>query len=71
MYEIFILNAWIIGFRNYNDDTSIVLRYRVTLSLRILNVSRGDFGNYTCEAQNKYGRSERTMILSGMRKLSP
>lgn len=68
----FGVNIWRFGDRefdqpsgpNYRTDMYKDNHLKVTLSLRILNVSRGDFGNYTCEAQNKYGRSERTMILS-------
>lgn len=67
----FGVNIWRFGDRefdqqsgpNYRTDMYKEDNLRVTLSLRILNVSRGDFGNYTCEAQNKYGRSERTMLL--------
>lgn len=67
----FGVNIWRFGERefdqqsgpNYRTDMYKEDHLKVTLSLRILNVSRGDFGNYTCEAQNKYGRSERTMIL--------
>lgn len=68
----FGVNIWRFGERefdqqsgpNYRTDMYKEDHLKVTLSLRILNVGRGDFGNYTCEAQNKYGRSERTMILS-------
>ena len=43
-----------------------IILLRVTLSLRILNVGREDFGNYTCKATNSYGSSEKTMLLYGM-----
>ncbi|XP_062611769.1 protein amalgam-like [Saccostrea cucullata] len=49
--------------RNYRTEMYREDKMRVTLSLRILNIGEEDYGKYTCEAHNKYGRSERSMYL--------
>jgi len=36
-----------------------------TLSLRIQNLRKDDFGEYTCYAENGFGRDSETMILYG------
>ncbi|XP_062584962.1 opioid-binding protein/cell adhesion molecule-like [Saccostrea cucullata] len=51
--------------RNYHTDMYRDDKMRVTLSLMILNVGEEDYGKYTCEAHNKYGRSEKSMYLDG------
>lgn len=42
----------------YNDGN-----HRVTLSLRVLDITYADYGNYTCFAQNKLGTDEDVMLL--------
>nr|XP_022332448.1 limbic system-associated membrane protein-like [Crassostrea virginica] len=67
----FGVNTWFFGDRefdkpsgrNYRTEMYQDDKLRVTLSLRILNVGREDFGNYTCKATNSYGSSEKTMLL--------
>ena len=45
----------------YDEEKSTI-----TISLRIRNLQDQDFGKYTCEAKNKYGRDSEIMILYGM-----
>lgn len=42
----------------YSDDD-----YTITLSLRIRQISKEDYGVYTCVASNRLGHDEETMIL--------
>lgn len=44
----------------YNDGN-----HRMTLSLRVMDITYADYGNYTCVAQNKLGTDEEIMILHG------
>lgn len=39
--------------------------HMLTLSLRLPNVTREDFGQYSCYASNSFGMDEETMILYG------
>ncbi|XP_071168293.1 limbic system-associated membrane protein-like isoform X2 [Mytilus edulis] len=49
----------------YNDGN-----HRMTLSLRVMDITYADYGNYTCVAQNKLGTDEEIMILHDSRKPS-
>lgn len=42
----------------YNDGN-----HRMTLSLRVMDITFADYGNYTCVAQNKLGTDEEVMLL--------
>lgn len=42
----------------YSDDD-----YTITLSLRIRQISKEDYGVYTCVASNRLGKDDETMIL--------
>ncbi|XP_059141251.1 limbic system-associated membrane protein-like [Physella acuta] len=44
----------------YPDE---VLKTRFTLSLRVYNIEKSDFGAYTCTAENMKGTDEETMYL--------
>ncbi|XP_048735487.1 limbic system-associated membrane protein-like isoform X2 [Ostrea edulis] len=48
---------------NYRTEMFKDDKMRLILLLRILSVGKEDFGNYTCEAKNNYGHSEKTMLL--------
>lgn len=39
--------------------------HRVTLSLRVMDITYTDYGNYTCFAQNKLGTDQDVMLLYG------
>ncbi|XP_052822956.1 lachesin isoform X2 [Octopus bimaculoides] len=42
----------------YGDD-----EYTITLSLRIRQIAKDDYGVYTCQASNRLGRDEKSMVL--------
>jgi neuronal growth regulator 1 len=48
------------GITIYEDD-----RYTRTLSLRIGNLNKGDFGKYECYAENRHGNDVEEMTLYG------
>ena len=44
----------------YNDGN-----HRVTLSLRVMDITYSDYGNYTCFAKNLLGEDREVMLLYG------
>lgn len=49
----------------YNDGN-----HRVTLSLRVMDITYSDYGNYTCFAKNLLGEDQEVMLLYGKAFLS-
>ncbi|KAK7491740.1 hypothetical protein BaRGS_00016996, partial [Batillaria attramentaria] len=49
--------------RKYRVEIYSEAENSITLSLRILNVEKEDFGKYTCEASSIMGRDTETMVL--------
>lgn len=39
--------------------------HSISLNLRIMFIDKEDYGLYTCEASNKLGRDNDTMVLHG------
>jgi len=54
--------------RRVDSSRTRVVAHGNRHSLVVENVEAGDFGEYTCEASNQYGKAKRTTVVSGKGK---